>query len=56
MPAEPEYVDGVDVSLVRWMLDLTPAQRLDMLGEFVDFIEEARNHNEPVSIGPPDTH
>jgi hypothetical protein len=28
--------DGVDVSLIRWMLSLTPEQRLDALQGFVD--------------------
>ena len=28
----PEYnEDGVDLSLIRWMLSLTPAERLDVL-------------------------
>jgi hypothetical protein len=28
--------DGVDRSLIRWMLSLTPAERLDALQGFVD--------------------
>jgi hypothetical protein len=31
-PPPPEYSeDGVDLSLIRWMLSLTPAERLDFL-------------------------
>ncbi len=30
--ASPAYsVDGVDLTLIRWMLSLTPAERLDVL-------------------------
>jgi hypothetical protein len=45
-----EYVDGVDVSLVRWMLSLSPSERLDVLEEFVDFVAEARKYNEAEPI------
>ena len=34
--------DGVDVSLVRWMLGLSPAQRLDALQNAVAAILELR--------------
>lgn len=30
--------DGVDVSLIWWMLSLTPAERLQFLEEQVDFV------------------
>lgn len=31
---QPEYSeDGVDLSLIRWMLSLTPAERLEVLEE-----------------------
>jgi hypothetical protein len=55
MIEESEYVDGVDVSLIRWSLSLTPAERLDVLAEFADFIMEARNRNglEPISSDTP---
>jgi len=40
--------EGVDVKLIRWMLSLTPAQRLDVLQQNINFIEEnseaARRH------------
>lgn len=58
MTPQPEYVDGVDVSLIRWMLGFTPAERLDVLEDFVDFVLEARKQNEsqPVPCGSADTH
>lgn len=28
--------DGVDITLIRWMLSLTPSERLDVLQGFVD--------------------
>lgn len=31
-----QSADGVDVSLIRWMLSLTPDERLDVLQTFVD--------------------
>jgi hypothetical protein len=37
MLAEPED-DGVDVTLVRWMLSLSPEERLAVLQGFVDSI------------------
>lgn len=39
----PEYDDrGVDVSLIRWMLSLTPAQRLQVLQSAADSLQELR--------------
>jgi hypothetical protein len=35
---EPD--DGVDVSLIRWMLSLSPSERLDVLQGFVDSVSE----------------
>jgi hypothetical protein len=36
-PAELVYnEDGVDLSLIRWMLSLTPRERLDVLQGFND--------------------
>lgn len=37
--------DGVDLTLIRWMLSLTPAERLQALQSFVDFVEAFRNKN-----------
>ena len=33
--------DGVDVSLIRWMLSLTPTERLQALQSFVDLVATA---------------
>ena len=40
--------DGVDLTLIRWMLSLTPAQRLEVLQDFGDFVAEARVRNPQV--------
>lgn len=37
-----EAPSGVDRTLIRWMLSLTPAERLDTLQGFVDSVEELR--------------
>jgi hypothetical protein len=37
----PNVSDGVDVTLIRWMLSLTPEERLDAMQGFADAIEEA---------------
>jgi hypothetical protein len=40
---DPAYSpDGVDLTLIRSMLALTPAERLALLQDFVDFVEGAR--------------
>jgi hypothetical protein len=45
-PDEPAYSpDGVDLTLIRWMLSLTPAERLDVLQGFVDSVAEIRARN-----------
>lgn len=36
--AGPPDDDGVDVTLIRWMLSLTPDERLEVLQGFVDSI------------------
>jgi hypothetical protein len=42
----PEYSeDGVDLSLIRWMLSLTPAERLEYLSERIADIETIRALN-----------
>jgi len=38
----PYDSDGVDVTLIRWMLDMTPAERLQVLQSFVDATWKAR--------------
>lgn len=35
--------DGIDVSLIRWMLSLTPAERLAVLQGFVDSVNAVRD-------------
>ena len=43
---EPAYSpDGVDLTLIRWMLSLTPAQRLEVLQDCVNFVLEVRARN-----------
>jgi len=37
--------NGVDLTLIRWMLSLTPAERLDVLQDFVNDILEIRELN-----------
>ena len=46
MPTEPDD-DGVDVSLIRWMLSLSPEERLDVLQGFVDSVAEMSLMGEP---------
>ena len=33
--APPDYSDGVDLTMIRWMLSLTPAERLRFLEQRV---------------------
>ena len=35
-PEYPYDSSGVDVTLIRWMLDMTAAERLEVLQSFVD--------------------
>jgi hypothetical protein len=37
--------DGVDLTLIRWMLSLTPAERLEFLEQQVNSILEIRELN-----------
>jgi len=44
-PAGSEGIDspdGVDLTLIRWMLSLTPEERLRVLQEHQAFLEEAQ--------------
>ena len=44
--ARPERDEnGVDLTLVRWMLSLTPAERLDVLESFVNEVLAIRELN-----------
>lgn len=41
--APPVYnEDGVDLTLIRWMLSLTPADRVGTLQAHIDFVTLAR--------------
>ncbi len=43
-PEEPAYSDdGVDLTLIRWFLSLTPGERLSYLEEFASAILEMRH-------------
>lgn len=48
MKADPEATlpiydeNGVDLTLIRWMLSLTPAERIATLQDHIDFVELAR--------------
>jgi hypothetical protein len=45
-PETCEYgADGIDLTLIRWMLSLTPAERLQVLQRFVNSVEEIRAQN-----------
>jgi len=46
----PYDESGVDITLIRHFLSLTPAERLEYLQEFMDFTEEIRRLN---GIEPP---
>jgi len=42
-PTEPTYsADGVDLSVIRWMLSLTPEERLEVAQEFAWEVMKAR--------------
>jgi hypothetical protein len=43
-PGSPaESPDGVDLTLIRWTLSLTPLERLELLQDWVDGLAELRN-------------
>jgi hypothetical protein len=42
-PLDTESPDGVDLTLIHWMLSLTPLERLEVLQDWVDGITELRN-------------
>jgi len=39
--------DGVDLTLIRWMLSLTPAERLAVAQQFISGVEAIRKRNAP---------
>ena len=38
-----ESPDGVDLTLIRWTLSLKPLERLELLQDWVDGLNELRN-------------
>ena len=50
-PREPslheESPDGVDLTLIRWTLSLTPLERLEVLQDWVDGLTELRRGRAP---------
>lgn len=46
MPADAATDDGVDITLIRWMLSPTPMQRLSVLQQQVDAIAKLRDARE----------
>jgi hypothetical protein len=43
-PAQPTHSpDGVDLTLIRWTLSLTPLERLELLQSWVDGLAELRD-------------
>ena len=45
LPAESP--DGVDLTLIRWTLSLTPLERLELLQDWVDGLAELQNGRIP---------
>lgn len=41
------FDDGVDETLIRWMLSLTPTERLQWAQDMVDTVEALREGREP---------
>lgn len=46
LPPE-ESPDGVDLTLIRWTLSLTPLERLELLQDWVDGLTELRRGRAP---------
>jgi len=42
--------DGVDLTLIRWMLSLTPAERLQVLQRHIQSVEEVRARNQQDNV------
>jgi hypothetical protein len=50
----PEYSDdGVDLTLIRWMLSLTPRERLEVLQDQVDSLLTLREKFDSAVSGNP---
>jgi hypothetical protein len=41
---------GVDLTLIRWMLSLTPSERLEFLEGSLDFVMDVRRLNGPYPV------
>jgi hypothetical protein len=48
LPAFSE--DGIDLTLIRWMLSLTPDERLRHLEEHAAFVQELRDANPSLQL------
>jgi hypothetical protein len=46
-PLPTHSPDGVDLTLIRWMLSLTPLERLEVLQRHVQTVLEIRAQNGP---------
>jgi hypothetical protein len=46
-PEDAYSEDGADLTLIRWMLSLTPSERLQVLDDFTDFVTKARAFHAP---------
>ena len=56
-PNAGAYSDnGVDMSLIRWMLSLTPAERLEALQQYVDSVATIRARNCQARLRPDIAH
>ncbi|MCP4660518.1 MAG: hypothetical protein GY856_34390 [bacterium] len=42
-----ESADGVDLTLIHWMLSLNPTERLEVLDDFIDSVEALREGRRP---------
>ena len=46
VPPAERSADGVDLTLVRWFLSLTPSERLDVLQNYLNSVEQIRAQND----------
>lgn len=52
VPARAHSEDGVDLTLIRWMLSLTPVERLQVLQDNVNSLLELRSAAGITDIAP----
>jgi hypothetical protein len=45
VPPVERNADGVEVALARWFVTLTPSERLDVLQNYLNSLEEIRAQN-----------